>query len=150
SVAPLIRGLPSVDEVLIYDPDKKHAGFRGLRRLVAELKKRKFRIAVVLQSPWKIAAATFFANIRYRVGAVSKLHSYFFYNRGVRQHRSQVEMHETDYNLQLLRRLGIRVGARKVPVRVHYSPEAGEQAKEWLTERGWKPEEPLLLVHPGM
>ena len=69
----------------------------------------------MLQSQWRIALALFLASFRYRVGPLSKPHSFLFYNRGVRQRRSHVEMHEADYNLQLLRRLGIRVGTRNVP-----------------------------------
>src|SRR5690606_21287429 len=92
SVAPLLRGLPWIDEVLVYDPDRKHHGVRGFRLLIAQIRKRGFRIAVVLQSEARLAAAVFFARIRYRIGPFSKLHSFFFYNRGVRQRRSQVEM----------------------------------------------------------
>lgn len=150
AVAPVVRGLAAVDEVMIFEPEGKHRGFRGLIRLTRELKSRQFRISVVLQSQLKIAAATFLANIRYRVGPLSKLHSYLFYNRGIRQHRSQVEMHEADYNLQLLRRLGIRAGSRKVPLRAQVSAEAKNAAQAWLLERGWDPSLPLIVVHPGM
>ena len=150
SVAPLIRGIPSVDRVLVYEPERRHAGFKGFFRLLREVRGSGFRIAVVLQSQWKIAAACFFANIRYRVGPLSALHSFLFYNRGVRQRRSQVEMHEADYNLQLLRRLGIRVGTRKFPTTIAVGEAARERALEWLSSKGWKKDEPLVVVHPGM
>lgn len=150
AVAPLLRGLPSVDEVMIYESAGKHAGLGGFFQLVREIRARRFRIAVVLQSQWRIAAAIFLAAIRYRIGPVSKPHSFFFYNRGVRQHRSQVEMHETDYNLQLLRKLGIRVGSRSVPVSAHLSQESATEARAWLASKGWNPEQPLIAVHPGM
>jgi heptosyltransferase-3 len=150
AVAPLIRGLPHVDEVIVYDPDKRHSGFSGFWLLVKQLVSRKFRIAVHLQSERRLAAAVFFARIRYRVGPLSKVHSFLFFNRGVRQRRSQVEMHETDYNLQLLRRLGIRVGSRRVPVRAHVSEEALAQARAWLESKGWTPGSHLIAIHPGM
>jgi ADP-heptose:LPS heptosyltransferase len=150
AVAPLIRGLPSVDEVFIYEPLRRHAGLRGVWNLSRDFKKRKFRIGIVLQTQWRFAAALFLARIRFRIGPLSKLHSYFLFNRGVRQRRSQVEMHETDYNLQLLRRLGIRVGARKVPVRASCSDTARTEAREWLVKNGWKSDGSLVVVHPGM
>src|SRR5262249_5254473 len=139
-----------VDEVILFEPEKRHAGFRGFLRLMRDVRAHDFRISVVLQSNLKIAAAMFFANIRYRVGPLSKLHSYFFYNRGVRQHRSHVEMHETDYNLQLVRRLGIRVSSRRIPVRVSLDAESRQAATDWLKQRGWKEDVPLVVVHPGM
>lgn len=149
-VAPLLRGLSSVDEVLIYDPEGTHAGIRGLWRLRNELRAKGFRIALVLQSQFKLASAIALAGIRYRIGPLSKIHSFFFYNRGMRQRRSQVEMHEADYNLHLLRKLGIRVGSRSVPVSVHLKPEAREAARTWLEARGWDTSKPLIAVHPGM
>jgi ADP-heptose:LPS heptosyltransferase len=150
NVAPLLRGLSSVDEVMVYDPDRKHRGLKGLLLLAAQLRKREFRIGVVLQSNWRIALALVLGRVLYRVGPLSKPHSFVFYNRGVRQHRSLVEMHESDYNLQLVRRLGIRVPSRKLPTRVHLPEESLTQAKAWLEERGWDPARPLVAVHPGM
>lgn len=149
-VAPLIRGIPGVDHVLIFEPERRHSGIKGFFRLFREVRAPGFRIVVVLQSHWKVAAAAFLANIRYRVGPLSALHSFFFYNRGVRQHRSQVEMHESDYNLQLLRRLGIRVGTRKFPTQVAVGEPARESAATWLEAQGWKRGSPLVVVHPGM
>jgi ADP-heptose:LPS heptosyltransferase len=150
SVAPLLRGLPLVDEVMVYDPDRKHRGLRGLNLLVAQIRKRGFRIGIVLQGNFRIALAMFLGRVRYRIGPLSKLHSFVFYNRGVRQRRSQVEMHETDYNLQLLRRLGIRVPTRSLPTRVHLPDEERASARAWLAERGWTAGEALVVVHPGM
>lgn len=149
-IASIIEGLPAVDEVMIFRPEKEHAGFRGFLRLRKELREEKFRISIVLHGPLKLAAAVFFANIRYRVGPWSKLYSFLFFNRGLRQRRSQVEMHEADYNLQLLRKIGIRMNSRSVPVRVNVDPKAKAAAKQWLSERGWKPDSPLVIVHPGM
>ncbi len=177
TVAPLLRGLPTVDEVLIYDPEGAHKGAGGFFRLMGELRERKFRVAVMLQSQRRIAAAIFGAGIRHRIGPFSKPHSYLFYNRGLRQRRSHVEMHEADYNLQLLYRLGIRVPSRKSLTQVNVPAEEREWARQWLKERGIRvpevapqtpqlpdspegapqptapkpvPGEPLVIIHPGM
>ncbi len=154
AIAPVIRGLPYVEEVLVFDPDGVHSGLRGLWRLAGELRARGFRIGVVLQSHWKIAAALFLARVRYRVGPLSKIHSFLFYNRGVRQRRSLVEMHETDYNLQLLRRLGIRVPTRTLQTRVAVSAEARSWAEGWCREQGLEAPDSQgrawVGVHPGM
>jgi ADP-heptose:LPS heptosyltransferase len=152
--AALIQGLPAVDEVLVYDPEGRHKGLRGFWRLVREMRRAQFKIAVVLQSQARIALAVFLGRVRFRIGPLSKIHSYLLYNRGVRQRRSQVEMHETDYNLQLLRRLGIRVGTRKVPLKVSCPEETLASAKSWLQEQSKQQAAtelaPLIAVHPGM
>ena len=149
-VAPLLRGLSTVDEVIVYDPDRKHKGFKGLFLLAAQLRKREFRIGVVLQTHWRVAAALFIGRVQYRVGPLSRVHSFLFYNRGLRQRRSHVEMHESDYNLQLLRRLGIRVASRKLATRVCLPTPTLEHARAWLVARGWDPTQLLVAVHPGM
>jgi len=150
AVASVIRGLECVDEVMIFDPTGKHSGFAGFFRLLAEIKAHRFRIAVLLQSQRRIAFALFFARIKYRVGPLSKMHSFFLLNRGLRQRRSQVEMHEADYNLQLLRRIGIRAGSRRVPTQVHISEEARRAARIFLEAKGWNESDKLIAVHPGM
>jgi ADP-heptose:LPS heptosyltransferase len=152
AVAPLLSGLAAVDEVAIFEPEGRHRGLNGLFTLIEEFRAADYRIAVALHSHWKIAAALYAARVPYRVGPRSKPHSYLFYNRGVRQRRSQVEMHEADYNLQLLRRLGIRAATRTVAPKVHLSDEARAGAREWLRARGFDPAAgaPLVAVHSGM
>ena len=154
-VVSVVKGLRSVDQIMVYDPEGRHKGVGGFFRLMEEVRKNNFQIGVVLQSQLRIAAALFGAGVPHRVGSLAKPHSFLFYNRGSQQHRSQVEMHEADYNLQLLRTLGIRTGTRKVPTAVHFSSEPGgarEFAQKWLAEKGWKADAgtKLVVVHPGM
>ena len=163
AIAPVVRGLPGVDETLVFDPEGRHSGLRGLFRLAAELRKKRFRIAVVLQSHWKVGLAVLLAGIRSRVGPLSKPHSWICYNRGVRQRRSLVEMHEADYNLELLKRLGIRVPTRSLKTRVSVSSDARAFIQGWLIQNGvnWDPRtgapariegsgRSFIAVHPGM
>ncbi len=149
-VVPLVNGLLPVDRCMVFDPNGRHAGIRGFFKLLKEIQKEQFHIAVVLQSHWKIAAALFFARVPSRIGPWSKLHSFLFYNLGVRQRRDHVEMHETDYNLQLLRRLQIRVGSRSISTQVSISRAVRQKARIWLQKKGWSPEKKLIVIHPGM
>ncbi len=153
-VAPLLKQVEGIDHVYVYDPDKRHKGIRGFFRLMEELKAQRFQIAVVLQSQFKIAAALYGVGVPNRFGPLSKIHSFFFYNRGSRQRRSLVEMHEADYNLQLLRKLGIRIGTQQISSRVSVSEEKQKWAKRWLEDHGYihNPDSHvrLIAVHPGM
>lgn len=156
-LAPIVRGLEGLDDVMTYDPTGRHAGIRGWFKLVDELRAQKFKISVVLFSHARIASALFVAGVRYRVGPLSRIHSFLFFNKGYRQRRSQVEMHEADYNLQLLRRLGISTETRVVEPKITVSPLARDKMQKWLREAGAKisydpfaQKHPLLCVHPGM
>lgn len=157
-VAPLVRGMDGVTDVFVYDPDGRHKGIGGFFRLMEELKRKNFHIAIVLHSTPKVAAAIYGIGIPNRIGPLSKPHSFLFYNRGSRQGRSRVEMHEADYNLQLLRRLGIRAGTHTVRTGVHIDEGKRAWARQWLAERGFRTDDPeregghrkLVAVHPGM
>lgn len=149
-VAPLVREIPDVDSVFIYDPDGRHSGFGGFFRLMEELKAQDFDIAVVLHSTFRLAAALYGVGVPNRIGPLSKIHSFLFYNRGSRQRRSLVEMHEADYNLQLLRKLGIRVGSHQIPAQVALVPDKVEWATEWLKAMKVRKGKSLIAVHPGM
>jgi lipopolysaccharide heptosyltransferase II len=149
-VAPLVQGLSSVDHCMIFDPKGRHAGFRGFFQLLKEIYKERFEMAVVLQSHWKIGASLFFAGISCRIGPWSKLHSFLFYNFGIRQRRSRVQMHEADYNLELLKRLKIDIKSRSVLTQVSISQEIQEEARIWLQKKGWDPQRKLVVIHPGM
>ncbi|MCC7440757.1 MAG: glycosyltransferase family 9 protein [Bdellovibrionales bacterium] len=150
--APLVRGLEGIDEVLEFDPSGRHAGWKGFFRLVEEIRTGRFDAALVLQSHRKLSLAIWVAGVPLRVGPLSKLHTYLCFNRGLRQRRSRVRMHEADYNLELLGQLGLRVGSREIGPRVACPDAARAAARAWLRtleglvagEGGW------VAVHPGM
>ncbi len=53
------------------------------------------------------SAYAFFKRIAFRGGLVSKVPSFVFLNRGLRQSRSQVDKHESEYNMDLAASMGI-------------------------------------------
>ncbi len=152
AIAPLLRGSPFVDEVMTYEPEGRHRGFRGFFRLAREIRSGGFRVGVVLKSQARVAMALLMAGVRTRVGPLSKLHSFLVFNRGVRQRRSLVEMHEADYNLQLLRRLGVRVYSRTIATGAAVTEEARIRAQAFLAPRAGEKVSPRrwVAIHPGM
>jgi len=150
SIKPLLDGLSEVDEVLTYEPKGRHRGLDGFFTLMEELKERKFDISISLQSQVRLAAACFGVGIPVRIGPLSKIHSFVFYNRGSRQRRSLVEMHEADYNLGLLRKIGIRSVTRTIPTSVHVSDLAQKWADDFFAVRGLNEGPGCVVVHPGM
>ena len=141
-VAPIVRGLPFVDEVVEIEPEQ--LSLAALYRLA---RAGRWDLALVLQPRFKIAAALWLARIRHRIGPLSKLYSFLLFTAGIRQRRSRVEMHEADYNLQLLQLLGVEVGSRTVLPRVAVSTEARAEAHAF-----WKGQEARhwVAIHPGM
>lgn len=128
----------------------RHRGIVGWIRLWREIRSVDPQVVVVFQTNFFVASALFFAFIPYRIGPLSKWWSWLLLNMGIRQTRSNVEMHEAEYNLQLLRDLGVDLR------QAHFAPKLSARASErermqkWLEERGFLPNVPVIAVHPGM
>lgn len=99
----------------------------------------------------------FFLRVPFRGGLKSKWSTFFLLNKGVRQQRSIVAMHESEYNLDLLK-----------PMKIHYKTQdlkdlgpairlSVEEKKaalahfyERLAKEGKKTGAPMIFIHPGM
>lgn len=153
NVASLVRGLKEsndIDSVMIYDPEVAHAGIKGWFKLIKEIRSERFDTVIVLHSLARLAWAVFFAGVPRRIGPLSKIHSFFTYNLGKRQRRSQVRMHEAEYNLDLVGKLGITRDSSEYKTRIYLPDKMRKDAEIWLKEKGWKRGDKLIAVHPGM
>ncbi len=98
-----------------------------------------------------------FTRVVFRGGLKSRWHTYLFLNKGVRQKRSMVAMHEMEYNLNLLEPMGIEYSYKD---KVHYSPEIYlsqdelemnyNSFKKDLMKEGMDPNRKMIFIHPGM
>lgn len=150
AVAPVVQHNPHLSKLLVYRPDSLHAGFAGFWRLVRELREEKYDVAITLQVNFRVTLALATAGIGYRVGPYSKWYSYLLFNRGTRQSRSAVEMHETDYNLMLLRKLGIRTPSRRFEPLITVDADAKERMRAFVRGLGIADGVPFVTIHPGM
>jgi len=100
-VAPLNRSLaesmPFIDKVIVDDADSSFT-------LAKKLKKENIDASITLFSNTKVALAQFLAGIKIRIAPATKI-AQIFYNRRIKQRRSQVEMAEFEYNLELSKAL---------------------------------------------
>jgi len=149
-VVPVVEHNPFVSKVLAYSPTTTHKGFSGFWRLVRDIRNGRYDVAVVLQVQFVVTLAVFFAGVRHRLGPYSKWYSLLFFNRGTRQSRSNVEMHEADYNLMLLRRLGIRVPSRKYQPVIVVDADAKDRMRAYLRDCGFEDGSRFVVLHPGM
>jgi heptosyltransferase III len=140
---------PHLNEHIVLDP-ASYAGFLGFWRLVRRLRKEKFQAAIVWQTKLFVAAALLFSGIKFRIGPYSKWWSWFTYNLGRRQNRSAVEMHEADYNIQLLRDFGITVADTWEQTYLQVDEESRREAEKFFQERGLSKRFKTVAIHPGM
>lgn len=143
-VAPVLYG---VSDLFLYEPKGKHAGVGGFFRLVSELRESDFTEALFLQMQPKLAFAVALAGVPLRYGPTGKWFSYLTLNKGLRQHRSRVEMHEAEYGLELAKLLGAT--SASVSTKAGVSDIAREQAKKVIENLGLSGKA-FWLIHPGM
>jgi len=100
-IAPLNKGLALacdfIDEVLV---DTNQSVFE----LAKEIRTLKIDVSITLFSNTRIAIAQFLARIPQRIAPATKI-AQIFYNKRVKQRRSQVKMAEFEYNLELTKEL---------------------------------------------
>jgi|GEM_PF-261427 len=147
--AEIYRSSPHLDAHIVLDPNI-YSGFLGFWRLMRTLRNEKAHLVVVFQARAMVAFAVLFSGARMRIGPWSKWWSWFCYNYGRRQNRSAVEMHEADYNIQLLRELGVTVADTWEKSHLKVDEEAHRDATRFFVEKGISRRFKTVAIHPGM
>jgi lipopolysaccharide heptosyltransferase II len=107
-VRQLVEGNPYLDEVIEYGGEGSRVKGQGLKeavRLKKIFKEKRFDIAVIVNPKKEFHAAAFLARIPVRVGFDRKWG--FLLTHKVKDLKYLAEKHEVEYNLDLVRALGI-------------------------------------------
>jgi len=131
---------PAVDGILV--EEEFGNWFKALQRLREE----NFGTAIFLHPEAKWAVLSWLAGIPQRIGTGFRAYSVFF-NRRVFEHRKVSRRHEVEYNLSLLRPLGIEKPEVKFLFTIPL--EAEERIEALLANQGVDPNQPLVILHPG-
>jgi len=141
----IVSGNPYLDKVIVLDKDAEHKGWLRSIKFIRELKKNKFDLALILHPTNRAHLITFLSGIPKRIGYDRKLG--FLLTDKIKHSKQLGLKHELDYNLDLLRYLGI-----EAPDKELFIPIKAESEK-WLTEF-FKQErindtDKLLAIHPA-
>lgn len=135
----IVQGHKAIDEIMLYKPDE------SVFQLARRLKQKKFDLAIVVFPVFKIAFALWLARVPLRVGTGYRFFSFFF-NKKVFEHRKLSKKHEVEYNLDLIRHLGVKISEIKFDIFIPQS--AFEKVKQTLEKHGLS-ESNYIVVHPG-
>lgn len=146
---------PYVDDIKIYHRDSRfYSKIREIFRIFSEVKPTHYFYVGGGYLPNFLAWLT---GVNFRGGLKSRWHTYLFLNKGVRQKRSMVTMHEMEYNLNLLNPMDISYSFKD---KGHYSPEIQlsqdeeekyfNSFKKGLIKEGIDPDRKMVFIHPGM
>jgi lipopolysaccharide heptosyltransferase II len=144
--AEVVKADPNLDDVIIDDQADRNRGAKGFLMLVKKVKGGKFDVGILLRPTFRLALLLFLGGVRYRIGTGYRFYQMLF-NRKVYVHRKRNLRHEADYNLDLLKPLGIR--PEKIVPRVHVAPEAESFAQQIWREFEITPDDTVVVIHPG-
>lgn len=149
-VAELYRDQQIANRLLSYDPHGLHRGWRGRERLAAELRNRRFDLAILLQNAFEAAWLAWRAGIPERVGYAREARGILL-TRSIpvpREHK--IPAHEQFYYLELLRRAGwLDQLSPENWIDLKVSDAARRKAAETLVETGARPHALRVAIGAG-
>jgi heptosyltransferase-2 len=149
-VADLIFGQLFANRVLSYDYRGKHGGWLGREKLVAELRKEKFEVAVLLQNAFEAAWLARRAGIPERIGYARDARGLLL-TKAIRVPRvGEIPKHESHYYLELLRRAGwIETSQPISTIRLMVTDAARAAAESALRAAGARESAWRCAIAPG-
>lgn len=151
----LLKNHPYVDRFIVYD--KSMSTFNKMIFLYKEYRKNKIDIFFYVGGSHLPSFLAKLMRIPFRGGLKSKWPTFLLLNKGIRQKRSLVEGHETEYNLNLLSPLNIEYNFL---MREKYHPEINLSIDEVdsaigefyvdLKADGYAIDKKMVFIHPGM
>jgi heptosyltransferase-2 len=141
----IVDGNPYLDEVIIYDKGAKHKSWMRSIKFACNLKKKRFDLSLILHPTNRVHLVTFFAGIPRRIGYDRKMG--ILLTDRLKHTKELGEKHELEYNLDLVRYLGIEPKDKELFMPI--KPESEEWLKELFRQEGINNHDRLLAIHPA-
>ncbi|MFQ5456462.1 MAG: lipopolysaccharide heptosyltransferase II [Nitrospirota bacterium] len=146
-IGELLREFPYLDNILIYDNLNTHRGLSGKLRLIQEIKRERFDMAILLQNAFDAAFITFFAGIPIRYGYDTDGRGIML-NHRVAIKKNILRRHQIEYYLHLLSNLGIGHIRDHAPS-LYLSKEEERSAERFLLEHNLNKGDFIAGINPG-
>ncbi len=147
----MVKNNPAVDEVLIMDRGRQLQPLHRVLHQTAflfEIRKKGFDLVLELSGGDRGAIISMFSGARERIGFAPKrkkiLGRHLCFTRLVKI--STLTQHVVDYDLALVRALGIEPSSKKLAF--YWSEDDEKKCKDILSERNIRPEDPYVVLHP--
>ncbi len=151
--APLLTGNPYIDAVITDDPGRAGVAGDSFMRKRKEIASHKFDAALLLMPTKRHAYMLFLAGIPYRIGVGHILYEVITLTHGVSRHKYVPLRHESDYMLDLARKIVPRKKGEVQDVwtkpEIFLADEEKEGARDFLVKNGFDLTKPVVCIHPG-
>ncbi len=146
-LVPLLRSVPWIDEIMADEPKPDESWWLRSWRLSRTLRSRRFDLAVIAnpRKEWHLAVSL--SGIPQRVGYARKWG--LLLTHRIKDRKALGERHEVEYNLDLLRALGVAVPPVPMPPwRFDDLDRDQAEAFRFIEQMDLRPSEPFIVVHP--
>lgn len=145
--APLLHGNPYIDIIMTDDPDANDSAGKSLLVKAKEIRSYKFDTALLLLPTKRLAYVLFLAGIPHRIGVGHILYEVITFMHGVSRRKYKPLRHESDYMLDLAR----KIGATKIWTKpeIFLTDKEKQSARNFLERKGLNVNEPIVAIHPG-
>lgn len=151
--APLLKGNPYIDTVITDEPGRAGVAGDSFLRKRKEIASHKFDAALLLMPTKRHAYMLFLAGIPYRIGVGHILYEVITLTHGVSRHKYVPLRHESDYMLDLARRIvpGKSGEVQNVWTQpeIFLTDEEKEIARNFLAKNVFDMTRPVICIHPG-
>lgn len=143
----LAKSNPFIDEIMVL---KEIDGEIDIKSNLSLLKTNNFDTCITVYPTLKIAWLVFRTGIKNRIGTGYRWYSFLFNNK-VYEHRKFADKHELEYNVNLLKQIGIDEKITKDNVHFYIDIEKSvtEKVNTILLDNGINTGKPIIIVHPG-
>jgi len=142
----ILKGNPHINEVIVYDKNKKHKGVIKNLRFIKWLKQKKFDVVLNLHTTKRTNLLCFLAGIPRRIGHARGKADFLLTDK-IGYTKKLGEKHEAEYSLDILRYLGIDPEFSNPFICVRQEDE--KKAEETLKGLGIDKGERFVVLHPG-
>jgi len=138
---------PLVDEIVVLDEEKGSAKIFSNLELISE---KKYDACIIVNPTFKISLILFLSGIRKRIGTGYRWYSLLF-NEKVFEHRKYAEKHELEFNVSMLKKIGIdeSINENNVEYNLKLDNESLIYVNKVLGDENIDPAKPLIIIHPG-
>jgi len=143
AVAPLIQDHPDLDSLQIWEPGTGQ-GWLAAVRWAWRLRQSRYDCALILNPTKLFHVASFLAGIPIRAGYSRKAGRLL--THGIPDTKSERSGHEADFNLELVRQLGVDPGEPKLTLPV--TPEKEQELSALLNHLGCTEQSSAIAIHP--
>ncbi len=147
--APIVENYPGLASVIKYEPEDDSPNYvPRTKQLIQHIRDLQVKVALMLVYDAEVLSIIKKAGIKERYGPLTKIGGIFSYTKWQAQHRSKVDHHELEYNLALLKMLGVKESLFETTLDLPVQKSNVLSAFEKLRSAGFEsPEHGYFIIH---